>query len=158
MHWRRLVPSFGLVMSLALFAVAGLIGIRFLLIAINDGKCRARCSVSLAFVGPLEDYRRVKGSYPVATDVATLKSTLRGVASGSERIISEAQILFESDGSTYRLALFPNDYESAGGYCGCLLLADRKIVSFPAALSANSRERLATTLESTLREHRANDH
>ena len=152
MNWRRFTPSVGLLTSLALFVAAGLIGVRYLLAAIDDSTCKVRCSYSLTFAGLLEDYRRVNGNYPVATDVATLKSTLRSAIPDWDKFINDAQVLFESDGSSYRLALFPNDYDDAGGRCGCLLLADRKIISFPAVLSAESRERLAVTLEAKLQQ------
>jgi hypothetical protein len=152
MNWRRLIPSFGVVASLAISAGAGLIAIRFVLAAINDGKCKARCTVSLNFAALLEDYRRVKGSYPVTTDAAMLKAELLSGAPDSKRFITDIQVLFESDGRSYRLAVFPNDYEYAGGSCGCLVLADRKIIAFPAALSTESRERIASTLKAWLQE------
>ena len=148
MSWRRIVPR--LIVVLVVLAIAGSIGIRSLLDSINDNKCLHRCFSSLGLVRDLEDFKFTKGSYPLASDAAALKITLRDALPSSSRPIDDTDLLFESNGTSYRLAVFPNGSEYAGGYCGCVLVADRRIISSLAAFSAKSKERLAEYLEASL--------
>ena len=150
MSWRRVMPK--VIAGVVVLGITGLLGSRYLVTTIDENKCLHRCVTSLEFIQELEHFRRANGGYPAARDANALKTALREGAPLSESLINDAAVLFESDGSSYRLAVFPNGYQYAGGRCGCLFVADHKIVSAPAILSAESRERLAASLDARLQQ------
>jgi hypothetical protein len=93
----------------------------------------------LALGKAIHAYKGQKGTYPVATDLPSLRMELGPLLREPDSWIADAGVIYSSDGRSYRLAYFPCGFDEFDDQCGTFVASNGRLVGFPRVLDKAHR-------------------